>query len=241
MQAPGPKSCCSAPRSRNTKGGTREADSQHHPLQKHKASILHAHPESPRMAPASSLPATWSPMAPGTKGHPPASAQPPTGTTTANRGSPGRRKPWRAALLTAAVFLQHSSAKGNQEQRGEGEQQAAVLPLHPQPGPAWPHAACPGRGDSTGIKAPLAPQTHPWGKPQALARAPVGDSRRASSRDAHAAHVQSWGPHPAERGQRSAALPKPRQGVPRAQGPSSEELPAHPSGEDGRVLEPARG
>lgn len=100
------------------------------------------------------------------------SAQPPTGTTTANRGSPGRRKPWRAALLTAAVFLQHSSAKGNQEQRGEGEQQPAGLPLHPPPGPAWPHAARPGQGDSTGIKAPLAPQTHPWGKPQAAGSGP---------------------------------------------------------------------
>lgn len=78
----------------------------------------------------------------------------------------------------------------------------------------WPHRHIPGE--------------NPRLRGQAPARAPVGDSRRASSGDAHAAHVQSWGPHPAERGQRSAALPKPRQGVPRAQGAKLRGAPCPP-------------
>lgn len=175
------------------------------------------------MAPASSLPGTWSPMAQATEGHPQASPQPRrSGPQQAPLRPPhsllpaprlliaallARRKPWRGALLTAAVFLQHLSATGNQErrageQRAESERRRAVPCSHrtPQPGlgPHRPHAAHPELGESTDIKPSPAPQTRPWGEPPGASgsgpcpkhqRVTVGraDTARGNSGDIHAA------------------------------------------------------
>lgn len=140
-------------------GGTGKLSFPTPALQKHDPRILQPHPESPRTAPASSLPGTWSPTAHATKGHHQASPQPrrsgprpqqaplrplrkpPAGTTTANCRSPSLQEALERCSLTAAVFLQHLSATGNQERRAGGAAQGgravvcraccAALPPHP--------------------------------------------------------------------------------------------------------------
>lgn len=230
-------------------GGTGKLSFPMPALQKHEPSILHPHPESPRTAPASSLPGTWSPTAHATKGHRQASPQPrrsgprpqqaplrpprkpPAGTTTANCRSPGPQEALERCSLTAAVFLQHLSATGNQERRAgerhrEAERWCAVpaVPrshrtLQPGQGPRQPRAACPGLGASTDIGSSLAPQTHPWGEPPGSrgsgpcpehqwGTARRADTAQGNSRDAHAAlhHTEPGTPPQHRRGGRDQQL-----------------------------------